>query len=219
MITKAYIQFFKELEKNNHKEWFHANKKTYEKEVKEPFTGLVNDLIEVLKGIDPEIPGLAKDIMMRINKDIRFSKDKTPYNLLMKANFTPGGRKSNNPGFYLAIGADNIHVGGGIYHAQPADLKRIRTYLLNNESTAKSLISDPHLLKYFGEVKGEKAKRTDKEFMEKAEALPFIMNKQFFYMKQTPSKDFVDQPLIPFLQEHFKAAGQFHHFFRNALKS
>lgn len=219
MITQTYIDFFQELEDNNHKEWFHANKKTYEKEVKTPFSALIEELIGVLQSIDDEIPVTSKDIIMRINKDIRFSKDKTPYNTMMKANFTPGGRKSNNPGFYLAISAKDIHVGGGLYHAIPADLKKIRNYILANEKEILSVLTEKEITEKFNGIEGEKAKRLDKAYIDKSTSLPILFNKQFFYMKQQPIKSLVGENLVPFLKDHFIATSRLHHFLKSAINS
>ena len=87
MITSNYITFFEGLEKNNTKEWFHGHKKEYEHDVKEPFLNLLESLIPELIKLDPTIPQNPKEALFRINKDIRFSKDKTPYHTLLKQGF------------------------------------------------------------------------------------------------------------------------------------
>ncbi|MFY0598535.1 MAG: DUF2461 domain-containing protein [Cyclobacteriaceae bacterium] len=219
MITQGYIEFFKELEINNNTEWFHANKKRYEQHVKIPFTNLVQDLIPRLQHIEPEMPDTTKEVMMRINKDIRFSKDKTPYNLAMKANFTPGGRKSPNPGFYLGISSDALHVGGGIYHTSPADLKKIRNYMINHTEEASDLMQSKTIIETFGGIKGEQSKRIDKEFQAHVEDMPFILNKQFFYMSQHPISMALDENLINVLVDYFKIASSVHKFLKSAVNS
>jgi len=79
-FTQDFIDFFKELSQNNHKEWFHANKKRYEASVKNPFYALLGDIIKEFQKEDPLMNLEVKNAVARINRDIRFSKDKTPYN-------------------------------------------------------------------------------------------------------------------------------------------
>lgn len=83
-FTQEYIDFFKYLSNNNHKEWFHDNIKRYENNIKKPFLNFVTSLIEEVSKIDDEVNLDAKKCISRINRDIRFSKDKTPYNLHLR---------------------------------------------------------------------------------------------------------------------------------------
>ena len=86
-MTENYISFFKGLEENNTREWFHGHKKEYENEVKKPFLNLLDRLIPELMALDSSISPNSKDALFRINRDIRFSKDKTPYHTILKASF------------------------------------------------------------------------------------------------------------------------------------
>ena len=85
MIDQNYISFFKGLEKNNYKEWFDEHRKEYDDYVRKPFIELIEALIPALLEIEPKLHTDAKKTLFRINRDVRFSKDKTPYNTLMKA--------------------------------------------------------------------------------------------------------------------------------------
>ena len=93
MIDQNYVNFFKELENNNNKEWFHQHKKVYETQVKQPFLALLELLIPELLRIDPRISTNTKEAIFRINRDVRFSRNKTPYNTLLKAGFSPLGKE------------------------------------------------------------------------------------------------------------------------------
>ena len=88
-----YLEFFKELAGNNHKEWFDIHRKRYEQSVKIPMQVFVKDLILALKRIDKEIQIEPKDAIFRINRDIRFSKDKSPYKLQSSAIISKYGKK------------------------------------------------------------------------------------------------------------------------------
>lgn len=93
-FTKDFLDFFKELSANNHKDWFHENKKRYESSVKKPFAAFLNDFFEEIRKHDTEFKVEAKDCIARINRDIRFAKDKTPYNTHYTAFASRGGKKT-----------------------------------------------------------------------------------------------------------------------------
>jgi uncharacterized protein (TIGR02453 family) len=91
-FEKDYFEFFKELAANNHKEWFDVNRSRYHSSVKEPFDKFIADLITEVHKIDKKIEIAPKDAIFRINRDIRFSKDKTPYKLNRSAIISPRQR-------------------------------------------------------------------------------------------------------------------------------
>jgi len=108
-FSEEFNTFFKGLAANNNREWFLDHKKTYEKEIKQPFQQLVLDLLEKTSSKAP-----LKDCLFRINRDTRFSKDKTPYKLHLGAVISDGGRKDMQiPGYYLHLGIGDTHIGGG----------------------------------------------------------------------------------------------------------
>ena len=130
-FTQDYLDFFKELAANNHKEWFDENRKRYEKSVKDPFKKFVEALIAETHKFDPSVNIEAKDAIFRINRDIRFSKDKTPYKLDRSAIISSGGRKDHSiPGFYIATGFSGHGFGIG-----PGAGKSIATMLMGKEQS------------------------------------------------------------------------------------
>ena len=218
MISKAYSDFFKELEQNNHKEWFHANKKRYENDVKEPFLELLSVLIPSLRKWDTRILPDEKKALFRINRDVRFSKDKTPYNTLLKAGFSPYGKKSMLPGYYLGISADTIHVGGGLFNVKPPELKLIRKHIINNLDDFLSRINSKDFKNYLNEVKGEKAKRIDKDLEDVTQKTELIYNKQYYAMAQLPLEDYYNSSgLTEIILEHFKAIKPLNEFLNEAF--
>ena len=107
-FTQDYLDFFTELHQNDHKEWFHSQKKRYEISVKAPFERFIGDLIDRTQEHDPALQITAKECILRINRDIRFSKDKTPYNLHRRAFVSQGGRKDKSiPGISPNAGRAN----------------------------------------------------------------------------------------------------------------
>ncbi len=114
-LSKDTILFLEKLSKNNKREWFHKNKKNYENNVREPFKKLVEEIIFRLGEIEPDFHSSPKEAIFRINRDLRFTKDKTPYKTHISASFKNGGRTSpNQPGYYIQISPKNIMLGGGV---------------------------------------------------------------------------------------------------------
>lgn len=110
-FTDDFAKFFKDLAKNNHKEWFHENKKRYESSVKYPFTLFLKDLITEIQKFGTALDIEPKDCILRINKDIRFSKDKTPYNLHYTAFISKDGKKDKSiPGLFLRFSPEEIGI-------------------------------------------------------------------------------------------------------------
>lgn len=130
-ISLEAVTFLRELREHNAKSWFDEHRKRYEKLVRDPFKELCDEIIARLHHADSTLPGLsaeqiasipenASDGIMRINRDLRFSKDKTPYHTYLRAAFVPQGRKSGNAGLYLTIEPDLVGAGGGVYRSARA---------------------------------------------------------------------------------------------------
>ncbi|MCH9822881.1 MAG: DUF2461 domain-containing protein [Bacteroidetes bacterium] len=182
-FTKDYLEFFKELAANNHKNWFDENRKRYEKSVKQPFKQFVERLIAEVELLDPEQKGIeAKDCIFRINRDIRFSKDKTPYKLNNSAIVSPGGKKGKDvPGVYIELGPEKVRLFGGVHGLDKQNLEDFRYYLAANSTAFEKLIHQKDFLTTYGEILGAKAKRIPKDLKEAAEKQPLIYNKQWYF--------------------------------------
>lgn len=126
MLQPATIKFLKELKKNNRREWFEENRKQYEL-AKNDFAFLVQNVIDIFAKKDKSIASLkAKDCVFRINRDVRFSKDKSPYKTNMGASFSKGGKKSPLAGYYFHCEPGNSFVGGGLWMPEPGMLSKLR---------------------------------------------------------------------------------------------
>lgn len=218
MITQEYIDFFEELAANNRKEWFDANRKRYEEQVRKPFIELVESLIPPLMEIEPSILPDAKKSLFRINRDIRFSKDKTPYNTMMKAGLSPEGKKSELPGFYLGIGTDNVHLGGGLYQLDKNSLKNVRSLIAGHTDEFLDIMNRATFKKHFGELKGDQNKRIDAEFHPVIERTSYILNKQFYVMATLPTSQFINESnQVEALMGYYRAVQPLHSFLNKAF--
>lgn len=206
MISSEYTQFFKELSKNNHKEWFHQHKKRYESEVKGPFLHLLESLLPILISWDNRILPYPKKAMFRINRDVRFSQDKTPYHTILKAGFSPNGKKSILPGYYLGIDATSIHVGGGLFMLRPPELALVRQHIAKNTEALSKITGASSFTESFGKLNGEKAKRLDKNLLPAAEKTDLLYNKQFYAVAEFPLEPFYgSEKLLEEIVNHFEA--------------
>jgi uncharacterized protein (TIGR02453 family) len=218
-FTQDFLDFFKELAANNHKDWFHANKKRYEKSVKEPFKVFVQDMINKAAVKDDRFAGEAKDAIFRINRDIRFSKDKSPYKLQMGAVIAPGGRKEGMgiPGMYLELSPAYFRFYSGVYMPEKEVLHNIREYIMKHSKELDKLVSDKEFSSRFGELRGEKNKVLPKEFKAAAEEQPFLFNKQFYFFTELPAETILRDDFSEVIMEHFEASQPMRHFLTKAI--
>ena len=219
-FTQDYLDFFKELAANNHKDWFHANKKRYELSVKEPFNVFVQDIIDRTAKVDNRFEGKAKDAVFRVYRDVRFSKDKTPYKLQMGAVIAPGGKKEGMgiPGMYLELGPAHFRFYSGIYQPEKEMLYRIREHIIKHDSEFNKLITDADFVERFGEIRGEKNKVLPKEFKVAAEKQPLVFNKQFYFFAELPPETILRDNFADIIMEYFQASNPMREFLTKAQK-
>ncbi len=219
-FTQDYLEFFKELAAHNHKDWFDENRKRYEKNVKDPFKKFIEDLITETHKIDPSVTIEAKDAIFRINRDIRFSKDKTPYKLDRSAIISSGGRKDHSiPGFYIALGPEHTSIGGGAYFLKPDQLTAVRQHIVNHPKEFEKLLKDKTFKKYFDGIKGEENKRLPKEFQEAGVEQPMLYKKQFFFMKTDDPELILKDDFMDYCLENFKAAQPVQQFLKEGMRA
>ncbi len=218
-LSKDFISFFKGLAANNTTAWFDENRKTYEGAVKQPFKKLVDEMITLIKKHQPEITITSSDAIFRINKDIRFSKDKTPYNTHVSANISSQGRKSKEePGFYFQLSHESIMIFGGAYIVEPANLQKIRSYIAANGKAFAALYNDKVFKDKFGNIQGEKNKKIPDEFKAAVAKEPLIANKQFYYSATLKPKAITDDTLPDVLMEYYMAGKKMNDFLKKAMQ-
>ncbi|HAW20535.1 MAG TPA: TIGR02453 family protein [Flavobacteriales bacterium] len=214
----SFESFFTDLKKNNNRDWFLANKNRYEENVKKPFEEFVAQMIERMQAYDPECRIQPKDAIFRIYRDVRFSKDKTPYKTQVSAIIGRGGRKEMAvAGMYLELGEKHARVYGGVYQPNKEQLHAIRQEILYNTQGFKSLVNDNEFKKYFGEIRGEKNKRLPSEFVEIQEEQPLIANKQFYYYSDLDPSEIIGDTLIDEMFRRYEASARMRQFLHAPL--
>lgn len=217
-FTPDFLHFFMELAPNNNKDWFDNNRERYKKSVKEPFENFVEKLIKELKKTEDIMDGRPSDFIFRINKDIRFSKDKSPYKLQMSAAISKGGKKDMvNIGVYFELGPEHLGVYTGVYMPDKDQIDRIRRHIAKNAKRFETIINEKHFKATFGEVKGEKAKLLPPDLKLAATRQPLIFNKQF-YLQHTAEPDIIiEKDVLKYITEKYKHAKVFNDFIKEVL--
>ncbi|MCL6218172.1 DUF2461 domain-containing protein [Zunongwangia sp. M21534] len=193
--------------------------KRYETSVKNPFAIFLKDLIEEIKKFDAELNVEPKDCIARINRDIRFSKDKTPYNLHYTAFISGKGNKDKSiPGLYLRFGVEEIDIMAGCYGVSDTQLFNMRNAIKSDTQKFKDLYSNDKLVSKFGSIQGEEHKRIPKEFQETFEAEPLIAKKQFYVVAMRETELLTSNHLVKELMEYWHTAKPLNDFLTEAIK-
>jgi uncharacterized protein (TIGR02453 family) len=152
------LTFLTALGQNNNKPWFEAHRPDYEA-ARRAFEDLINAIIDEFRLAD-DLPALtAKDCIARIYRDVRFSKDKSPYKTNLGALVAPGGWKATRQGYYIHLepGAHSM-VAGGLYAPTPDQLNRFRQAIDQHPAGFKKILANPAFVTAFGELQGERLK-------------------------------------------------------------
>ncbi|MBN1301436.1 MAG: DUF2461 domain-containing protein [Melioribacteraceae bacterium] len=218
-FNQDLFDFLRELQKNNNREWFNANKKRYELSVKIPFEEFIQDIILRIREVDDRVTVTPKDCIFRIHRDIRFSNDKRPYKDQVSAIICEGGRKNMNvPGTYIEIHHDTWKIYGGAYFIDTKMLYSLRNFIADNMSEFNGLIKDKKFKKYFGEIHGEKSKKLPKEFMEAAGKQTLLFNKQFYFFNRLDPKKLLSNKVIDLVMDHYHAAHPMSSFLEEGMR-
>ena len=195
--TNAFA-FLKSLKKNNHRDWMQENKKEYlanEKTLKQFYASIENDL-----NITDEI---SKVKVFRINRDVRFSKDKTPYNVHRSVSFSRAGAQRRG-GYYLRLEPGNTMMAGGFFSPEPSDLLRIRKEFEMDSSEINSILNKKEFKKAFGGFNQEYAVKTAPRNFDKNDPnIDLIKLKSFFVVHSFTDKEVFSKDFDKNVMQHF----------------
>lgn len=219
-FTREFQKFFRDLGENNNKGWFDSNRKRYDEHVKRPFAAFVAVMIDLIRADDPELAITAPDAIFRINRDIRFSKEKSPYNTYVAANVSREGRRSKElPGFYFQFAADRLTVGGGAYMVEAPALKKIRNAIVRDPVSFRKLVRAKQFTAKYDSLKGERNKILPPEFRNWVDKEPLIANKQFYFMTDLDGSSLLSEQLPDQLMSYYRAGREINAFLRSAISS
>ena len=151
MLSKETLQFLDDLKANNNRDWFLENKKRYEA-FKKDYQQLVADLLDAMKPLDPSLEMLeVKNCTFRINRDIRFSKDKTPYKSHLGIWLSSGAKGLNRSGYYIHLEKGASFIAGGLYCPESDDLKKMRKEIAYFHDDLEAILAEKDFKREFGD--------------------------------------------------------------------
>ncbi len=185
MITKQTYKYLKQLQKNNNRNWFSEHKTTFKKQELE----LKNFFKEVHQKLE-KTDNIESHKLMRIYRDVRFSKDKTPYRPRFAGSFKRATANLRG-GYFINIEPNNNAIGGGFYAPSSADLLRIRKEFEIDDTEIREILNTPKFKKIFTTLLGEEVKTAPRNFDKNHIAIDLIKKKQFYVMRT-----FTDEEVI-----------------------
>jgi uncharacterized protein (TIGR02453 family) len=182
MITKEALKFLNDLIANNNTEWMHANKKRYEN-YKKDYHNFIGSILTEMKKFDKSLEPLeVKNCTFRINRDIRFSKDKSPYKTNMGVWMSQDRTQKNAPGYYIHYEPGNCFVAGGVWCPETNELNKIRKEIEFFYDDLEGIVSNKNFKKEFGQLdrsENNVLKKAPKDFEANHPAIEFLKLKSF----------------------------------------
>lgn len=199
MIHQKSIDFLCDLRENNSKEWFDNNRKRYE-QARNNFIEVNQAIIKGIEAFDESIAEAQLDpkkTMMRINRDIRFSKDKTPYNSHLFTFINVGGKKMPTAGYFFSLDPGKSFYGAGAYKPPSDVLNRIRQEIDFNHQEWENIVSDSELTSTFKEViSSDELSRPPKGYEKDHPLLDWIKRKDYFVQKFLSDEELIKENLV-----------------------
>ncbi len=220
MLQATTIKFLKDLQKNNNKPWFDKHRATYEA-AKADLQSMVGKLIPAIAVFDEPIGSLqVKNCTFRINRDVRFSKDKSPYKSNMAAYFSRGGKKASVAGYYFHCEPGKSYAAGGFYSPMPPELAKIRQEIDYGFEEWKKIISDKNFKKYFAKgVEGiESLQRPPKGYDENNPAIHYLKMKHFIVSKPLSDAELQSKTLVKDVAKVFETMKPMIDFLNRAVE-
>jgi len=188
-VSQNLQKFLRGLAKNNNRPWFDAHREQYEAARLE-FTSFVRELIERIAEFDPLVRGVdVHSCLFRIHRDVRFSRDKTPYKAHFSAFIAKDGKKSKYPGYYIHIEPGENMAAGGIYHPLPENLALLRAKAAEKGSSLKKILDEPVFKKAFPQLEGDRLKSPPRTYSKEHPHADLLCMKDFIVVSKIKDQD------------------------------
>jgi uncharacterized protein (TIGR02453 family) len=201
------LKFLRGLKRNNDRVWFGERKGVYERELKEPMLKLIGEVNEAMVDFAPMHVRPPQKIIMRIYRDIRFSKNKQPYKTHVSAWWVRDGlQKTSGAGFYFSVSPEEVVIAAGAYMPEREQLLAIRRYLAEHHAEFRTVMKGKKLRSLMEEYDGAPLTRAPKGFPEDHPAIDLLKNKQWAVSARLPVERAMKATLVKDVVERFKAA-------------
>jgi uncharacterized protein (TIGR02453 family) len=210
-ISTTSFKFLKELTANNNRDWFQANKDRYQVAQTEA-KAFLEEVEKALNKFDQ----IEKKKLFRIYRDVRFSKDKTPYNTALRMSLGRDGHYRRG-GYYIQIGPGVTKVGGGFYNPNPADLKRIRDNIALDATPLRKILKSKAFKSNFGELLGEQLKTSPKGYDKEHPDIDLLRYKSMYVFRSFTDKEAKGQDMVKDIAKTYKAIRPFFDYMTEIL--
>lgn len=211
-------QIFKNLSQNNNKPWFDENRDEYQA-ARLQWIELVQILLAELTELNPDFFHQdPRKCIYRINRDVRFGKDKTPYKKNFGAFFVPGGKMSGRAGYYCHLEPGNCFIAGGMHCPENEKVYRIRDTIANDKGQFAHIVEDKKFQKSFDDgIRGPKLKRPPRGFDPEHPHLDYLKLKGYIVLKNIPDKAFSDTKFLQNTMKLFRTMQPFVDYLNAAI--
>ena len=219
-FTTKGMSFLTKLSKNNNRDWFHENKLDYEDLIRTPALNFIDDMEDELNHLSPHFLALAKKVggsLMRVHRDVRFAKDKSPYKTNIGIQFRHEmGRDVHAPGFYLHVEPGECFVGVGIWRPDSTALGKIRDAIVEKDKDWLSTVNDKKFKKYF-EISGESLKTGPRGYDKEHPLIEDLKRKDFIAISHFDDKSILSKNFKQQVVKRFTDAEPYMKFLCDAL--
>jgi uncharacterized protein (TIGR02453 family) len=219
-FTPATFNFLRMLAANNTREWFTAHQQDYENQVRAPALDFISDTADELPVISQHFLASPRKVggsLMRIHRDTRFSRDKTPYKTNIGIQFRhEAGKDIHAPGYYLHIAPDECFIGIGLWHPEPDALFRIREAITQQSESWVAARDNPEFRQHFT-LEGESLSQAPRGFAKDHPLMEDLKRKDFIGMAPLSEAEVTSEHLLPLVIERFGQADPYMRFLCKAL--
>lgn len=217
-ISKNILSFLSELKLNNNRSWFIENKARFT-EIQSELVSLTGYLLSEIEKFDQSVKGVdPKSCIFRIYKDVRFSKDKSPYKTHFGIFIRGGGKKIEGTGYYLHIEPNDSLIGGGCYQPDPKSLFKIRERMIADSKNFQKILNDRKFVQDFGtEFYAEKLKTAPKGFAKDHPMIEFLKYKGFAVAKKIKNADLTSNDFAKETVKSFRNLYPLNQFLEEAM--
>jgi uncharacterized protein (TIGR02453 family) len=218
MLAKETVDFLRKLDDNNNRDWFNANKGAFVA-ANDNVIAVTGELIGRISKFDPSVASIdPKSCVFRIYRDVRFSKDKSPYKTNLGAFIAPGGKKTIAPGYYFHVQPRMFFSAAGKHLPDSSELMKIRKAIVSDTKGFLKIVNDKKFKHRFGDLGAERLTNPPKGFPAEHPAIEYLKLKSFTVSEEFSAKDAVSKDYPKMLAESFRAAYPLVEFLRKALK-
>lgn len=222
MLTKESLQFLDDLKVNNNRDWFQDNKKRYEI-FKKDYHQLVSDFLDAMKPLDPSLELLQiKDCTFRINRDIRFSKDKSPYKAHLGVWLSSGAKGANRSGYYVHIEKGASFIAGGFYSPDSEELKKVRKEIAFFYDDLEEILKEKNFKKEFGTLdinENNSLKSMPRGYEKDHPAIEFLKLKSFTVSQKYDISEVTKKDFVAKMSQKLITLKPFNEFINRALET